>query len=51
METAGRRIYSVSELTRRIKQTLEDEVGRVWVEGEISNFKVYASEHAYFSLK
>lgn len=51
METAGRRIYSVSELTRRIKQTLEDEVGRVWVEGEISNFKVYASGHAYFSLK
>ncbi|HRR33017.1 MAG TPA: exodeoxyribonuclease VII large subunit [Kiritimatiellia bacterium] len=51
METAGRRVYSVSELTRRIKQTLEDEVGRVWVEGEISNFKVYPSGHAYFSLK
>lgn len=48
METAGRRIYSVSELTRRIKQTLEDEVGSVWVEGEISNFKVYASGHAVF---
>ena len=51
MESAGRRVYSVSELTRRIKQTLEDEVGRVWVEGEISNYKVYASGHAYFSLK
>jgi exodeoxyribonuclease VII large subunit len=51
MEPAGRRVYSVSELTRRIKQTLEDEVGHVWVEGEISNFKVYASGHAYFSLK
>jgi exodeoxyribonuclease VII large subunit len=46
-----RRVYTVAELTRCIKQTLEDEVGRVWVEGEISNFKVYASGHAYFSLK
>ena len=51
MEIAGRRVYSISELTRLIKQTLEDEVGRVWVEGEISNFKVYSSGHAYFSLK
>ena len=51
MEIAGRRVYSISDLTRLIKQTLEDEVGRVWVEGEISNFKVYSSGHAYFSLK
>ena len=51
MEIAGRRVYSISELTRLIKQTLEDEVGRVWVEGEISNFKVYSSGHTYFSLK
>ncbi|MDR2849463.1 MAG: exodeoxyribonuclease VII large subunit [Verrucomicrobiota bacterium] len=49
--TPERRVYSVSDLTRRIKQTLEDEFGRVWVEGEISNYKVYASGHAYFSLK
>ena len=45
------KVYTVSELTRQIKQTLEDEVGNVWVEGEISNFKVYGSGHAYFSLK
>ena len=46
-----RKVYTISELTRQIKQTLEDEVGHVWVEGEISNFKVYGSGHAYFSLK
>ena len=48
---SDRKVYTISELTRQIKQTLEDEVGRVWVEGEISNFKVYGSGHAYFSLK
>ncbi|MDD4016914.1 MAG: exodeoxyribonuclease VII large subunit [Kiritimatiellae bacterium] len=51
MEAAERNVYSVSELTRRIKQTLDDEVGRVWVEGEISNFKLSAAGHAYFDLK
>ena len=48
---SDRKVYTISELTRQIKQTLEDEVGHVWVEGEISNFKVYGSGHAYFSLK
>jgi exodeoxyribonuclease VII large subunit len=41
----------VAELTRLVKQTLEDEVGRVWVEGEISNFRRQASGHCYFTLK
>ncbi|MEI7903119.1 MAG: exodeoxyribonuclease VII large subunit, partial [bacterium] len=51
MPSAASQVYTVSELTRQIKQTLEDEVGHVWVEGEISNYKVYGSGHAYFSLK
>jgi exodeoxyribonuclease VII large subunit len=38
-------------LTRLVKQTLEDEVGRVWVEGEISGFRRQASGHCYFTLK
>jgi exodeoxyribonuclease VII large subunit len=46
-----RRVYTVAELTRLVKQTLEDEVGRVWVEGEISNFRRQASGHCYFTLK
>jgi exodeoxyribonuclease VII large subunit len=48
---SDKKVYSVSELTRQIRQTLEDEIGRVWVEGEISNFKVYGSGHSYFVLK
>ncbi len=48
---SDRKVYAISELTRQIKQTLEDEIGHVWVEGEISNFKVYSSGHAYFNLK
>ncbi|MDZ4815265.1 MAG: exodeoxyribonuclease VII large subunit [Verrucomicrobiota bacterium] len=43
--------FSVSELTRRIKTLLEREVGDVWVEGEISNFRNQASGHCYFTLK
>ena len=45
------RIYSISELTHRIRAILEDEVGAVCVEGEITNLKVYSSGHRYFSLK
>jgi exodeoxyribonuclease VII large subunit len=46
-----RRVYTVAELTRLVKQTLEDEVGRVWVEGEISNLRRQSSGHCYFTLK
>lgn len=46
-----RHIYTVSELTRRIKTTLEETFPAVWVEGEISNFSHYPSGHMYFSLK
>jgi len=46
-----RKVWHISELTRRIKGTLEGEFGSVWVEGEISNFRRPASGHAYFTLK
>ncbi|MBU6303265.1 MAG: exodeoxyribonuclease VII large subunit [Verrucomicrobia bacterium] len=42
---------TVSELTRRIRQTLESGIGKVWVEGEISNLRHQNSGHKYFSLK
>ena len=42
---------SVSQVTRRIKEALEEGVGRVWVEGELSSLKAHASGHWYFSLK
>ena len=47
----ARRVYTVAELTHLVKQTLQDEVGRVWVEGEITNFRRQASGHCYFTLK
>jgi exodeoxyribonuclease VII large subunit len=46
-----RRVLTVSELTWEVKRLLEREVGRVWVEGEITNLRMQASGHAYFTLK
>ncbi|MCI0512097.1 exodeoxyribonuclease VII large subunit [candidate division KSB1 bacterium] len=42
---------TVTELTREIKQILEDSLPLVWVVGEISNYKLHSSGHIYFSLK
>jgi exodeoxyribonuclease VII large subunit len=46
-----RDVLTVSELTRRVRQALESGIGRVWVEGEISNLRQQNSGHQYFSLK
>ncbi|MFH1478916.1 MAG: exodeoxyribonuclease VII large subunit [Candidatus Omnitrophota bacterium] len=51
MSEDGRYIYKVSELTSSIKIILEDSFPRIWVEGEISNFKRHSSGHFYFTLK
>ena len=42
---------TVSEITNRIKRTLEEEYSQVKVIGEISNFKAHVSGHWYFTLK
>jgi exodeoxyribonuclease VII large subunit len=44
-------ILTVSQITRRVKNLLEAEIGRVWVSGEISNWRVSPAGHAYFTLK
>lgn len=44
-------VVTVTELTRQIKQSLETSFPRLWVEGEISNFKHHTSGHLYFTLK
>ena len=49
--TSERAVWSVSELSRRLAATLDERFPAVWVEVEISNFKVYGSGHAYFTLK
>lgn len=47
----GPRAESVSEFTRRIKVLLETGIRPCWVRGEVSNLRVQASGHVYFSLK
>ena len=44
-------VISVSEITRRIRSTLEKGFSEVWVQGEISNCKIHTSGHLYFTLK
>ena len=45
------KVFTVSELTRSIRGTLETKFGAVWVQGEISNYKLHPSGHQYFTLK
>ncbi len=45
------KIHSVTEVTRRIRELIEEGIGEVWVEGEISNVRRQASGHQYFTLK
>ncbi len=44
-------IYTVSELNTNIKSLIEENFPFVWIFGEISNFRVPASGHFYFTLK
>jgi exodeoxyribonuclease VII large subunit len=44
-------VFSVLQLTRKIKGLLEGEFGTVWVRGEISNLRRQPSGHMYFTLK
>jgi exodeoxyribonuclease VII large subunit len=44
-------IYTVSGLTREIRQRLETGFPLVWVSGEISNLRQPSSGHYYFTLK
>ena len=46
-----RRVYSVSQLTDRIRTLLEERFFEIWVEGEISNCFVAKTGHMYFTLK
>ena len=44
-------IQSVSQITNKIKQNLEENFSQISVIGEISNFKAHISGHWYFNLK
>ena len=47
----ARTILSVSELNATIRDLLENSLTNVWVEGEISNARVWNTGHMYFTLK
>jgi exodeoxyribonuclease VII large subunit len=49
--SADRTVLSVSALSQQLSAVMEERFPAVWVEGEVSNFKVYGSGHAYFTLK
>ena len=46
-----RRVLTVAELTSTVRRLLEQQIGQVWVGGEISNFRAQSSGHCYFTLK
>jgi exodeoxyribonuclease VII large subunit len=46
-----RKVFTVSELNADIKNLLEQKFPFIWIYGEISNFRVPASGHFYFTLK
>lgn len=45
------KVYSVKEITAKIKGLLESGFGTITVEGEISNFRPSSTGHFYFTLK
>ncbi|MBP2699044.1 exodeoxyribonuclease VII large subunit [Photobacterium lucens] len=45
------RIYTVSSLNAQVRLILENEMGVVWLIGELSNFSMPVSGHWYFTLK
>ena len=49
----GAKIYSVSEITKLIKDYLEsnEDFRNIWLRGEITNFTLHSSGHMYFDLK
>lgn len=51
MEDAATIILSVGQLTQKIRALLEEGIGEIWVEGEISNHRLHSSGHQYFTLK
>jgi len=48
---AARKVHTVSQLTARIRNLLENTFAEIWVEGELSNARVWNTGHLYFTLK
>lgn len=50
-ELFPRPVLSVTELTRTLRALIEEQIGSVWVEGEVCNHRRQSSGHQYFTLK
>jgi exodeoxyribonuclease VII large subunit len=48
---AARRVLTVTDLTIKIRDRLEADFFEVWVEGELSNCKIWNTGHLFFTLK
>ncbi len=47
----ARRVLTVSQLNAAIRGLLEGQLSDIWIEGEISNCRVWNTGHMYFTLK
>jgi len=50
-EKSFSKVLTITELTRRIRCSIEQEFFNIWVVGEVSNFKRATSGHVYLTLK
>jgi len=48
---AAQHVYTVREITERVKLLLEENLFDIYVRGEISNYRRASSGHIYFTLK
>jgi exodeoxyribonuclease VII large subunit len=46
-----RQVFSVTELTAALREVVETRFAEVWVEGELSNARIWTTGHLYFTLK
>ncbi|PID27288.1 MAG: exodeoxyribonuclease VII large subunit [Candidatus Cloacimonadota bacterium] len=51
VENSENKLLTVSQLSKKIKLLIESSLSRIYVEGEISNYKKHSSGHHYFSIK
>ncbi len=47
----NKQVFTVSDINQKARGLLEDEIGPVWIEGELSGTKLHSSGHFYFTLK
>ncbi|MFQ5862783.1 MAG: exodeoxyribonuclease VII large subunit [Candidatus Brocadiales bacterium] len=47
----GQKVYTISEITQRLKDSVEREFWEVWIVGEVSNMRRPNSGHVYMTLK